>query len=160
MKLKYFLLALVMVFQSFSLSALAESESIFTENANVIGGFTFEKGSDEPALVTNGATKQVGGDYKNVLELSTEGGSGASYFLFDKTVNSGKVYIGYDVYSAQKNKESYIRMLEGPYTTTTGDATGHFFEGYIIRNTGVFLNVFFIGIYPSKNLLYVYLILS
>lgn len=138
MKLKYFLMAIVLSFQSFILPALAENEIIFTENANVIGSFNFEKGSDEPALVTNGSTKQVGGDYKNVLEFSTESGSGASYFLFDKTVNSGKVYIGYDVYSAQKNKESYIRMLEGPYTTTTGEASGHFFEGYIIRGSGVF----------------------
>ena len=138
MKIKTILLAAVMLMQSFVLPAMAEGDGTFTGNANVIGEFHFEKGSDEPALITNGMKKAIGGEYKNVLELSTESGSGASYFLFDKTVNSGKVYIGYDVYSMQKNKESYIRMLEGPYTTTTGDATGHFFEGYIIRSTGVF----------------------
>ena len=138
MKLKCFLIAIIMLLQSFCLPALAENEGESGKNANVIGSFDFEKNSDEPALVTNGSNFQAGGDYKTALKLSTDSGSGAAYFLFDKTVNTGKVYVGYDVYSAQKNKESYIRFLEGAYTTTTGDATGHFFEGYIIRSTGVF----------------------
>lgn len=138
MKIRCFLLIMIIIIQSAMHPAFAEDSKVKDyNNANVIGSFHFEENSDQPANTANASVKNIGGAHKNVLSLSTSRSEAFAYFIFDKTVSSGKLSVSYDVYSAQKNKEAYTRMLEGPYTTMTGDCIGHYFEGYIIRNIGV-----------------------
>lgn len=128
MKVSRIFLAMVLILQMLAVPISAENE-----NSEIIGSFTFEQGSSPPSA-TSGNTVASNDEHKNVLSLS---GTGASaYFLFDKQVDSGKMVVSYDVLSMQKNKEAYIKMLDGEYTTMWGEAQNHVFEAYIWRSNG------------------------
>lgn len=128
MKVSRIFLAMVLILQMLAVPISAENK-----NSEIIGSFTFEQGSSPPSA-TSGNTVASNDEHKNVLSLS---GTGASaYFLFDKQVDSGKMVVSYDVLSMQKNKEAYIKMLDGEYTTMWGEAQNHVFEAYIWRSNG------------------------
>ena len=139
MKLRCFVIAIMVFMQSMVLTVNGQETVAYSQNAAVVGSFDFGTGSKQPLSITNGSVENMGGEYGNVLKLATPSGAAASYLIFDKKVNSGKLAVSYDIYSAQKDKEAYVRMLEGPYASTSaGEASGHFFEAYIMRSTGVF----------------------
>lgn len=128
MKISRIFLAVVMILQMTVVPISAENE-----NSEIIGSFTFEQGSPSPAATSGNVITGEDG-HKNVLSLS---GTGASaYFLFDKSIDGGKIVVSYDVLSLQKNKEAYIKMLDGEYTTMWGEALAHVFEAYIWRANG------------------------
>lgn len=129
MRTARFILALLILLQSVVIPVCAKAEA----NSTVIGSFDFEQGSQPPALTSGSVTKSDDA-HGNVLSLSGTGA--AAYFLFDKTIGQGKLSVSYDVKQSQTNKEAYIKMLDGPYTTMWNEATGHVFEAYIWRSNG------------------------